>query len=129
MSFVYSVSSLFQMDVGTVYREPREFLFPWPSPDVLEASWRRSFFLGGGSFFLLDALELGGGVCPWKGRQGFLSHAKQAPRHVCPPASLFWKVWPGQLELGSTLSHFTSQVLFLALDWVIYEGSGKMGPS
>lgn len=43
--------------------------------------------MGGGSFFLLDALELGGGVCAQKGRQGFLSHAKQAPRHVCPQAS------------------------------------------
>lgn len=46
-----TVFPLFQMDVGTVYREPREFLSPWPNPDILEASQRHSF--GGAPFFFL----------------------------------------------------------------------------
>lgn len=41
-------SSLFQMDVGTVYREPREFLSPWPNPDILVLKLLRDTHLGGG---------------------------------------------------------------------------------
>lgn len=46
------VSSLFQMDVGTVYREPREFLSPWPNPDILVLELFGGTYWGGGlSFF------------------------------------------------------------------------------
>lgn len=50
------------MDVGTVYREPREFLLLWPNPDILVLELL-GVSLGGGSFSLPGALELGGGVC------------------------------------------------------------------
>lgn len=62
-------SSLFQMDVGTVYREPREFLSPWPNPDILVLELLGDTHLGGGdSPFLPGAFELGGEGLHLEGR-------------------------------------------------------------
>lgn len=56
------------MDVGTVYREPREFLSPWPNPDILVLELLGDTHLGGGEtpLFFLVLLNLEGRVCTWK---------------------------------------------------------------
>lgn len=83
------------------------------------AAWRHSFWGGGTPLFLPGAFELGGErVCTWKGRQGFLFHAKQALR------SIVIGLLQGWLSQVMAQNHF---MLFLVC-LVIYQRNGGKRP-
>lgn len=113
------------MDVGTVYREPREFLSPWPNPDILVLE-------------LLEDTHLVGGRLPfsswcfwtWRGgsalgRQGFLFHAKQALRSIVIGLLRGWLLQNVMASIAGAWAPFRITLCFSLFAWWFTKEMGE----